>query len=763
MFNNINKFLFLALFTVSFVLSPLATFADTIQKIKIQGNKRVETETVIAYLGVNQGDPIEANTENEVLKNLFATGLFKNVIVEVIKNGLSLTLEENPIINEVLFEGNEKLKDKDLIKEVTLKPRSIFSKAKKSSDVQRITEIYKRLGRYSVIVEAKVIELDDNRINVIYNITEGTRSEIKEINFVGNKVFSDSRLRGVILTEETEWYRFLSHNDTYDPDRIAFDQELLRKYYLSRGYPEFAVVSVDSKLANNKDGFIITFEVDEGEKYNFGKVEIDSSLEEITSSQLSEHITISSGEEYDAREVEKSMNAISDSISDRGYAFAQVVPRTRKNIETKTIDLVFSVQEGPRVYIERIDIVGNVRTLDSVIRRELLLAEGDAFSSSRLKRSEQRVKNLNYFKSVKFTTQKGSREDKTIVVVDVKEKPTGSLMLSAGFSTKDGPLAGIKLRENNLLGTGDKVGASLGISQKTQNIDLFFARPYFLDRDLTFDSRIFHIRRDNDDKSSFVHNSSGGEVGFGYNLSENLTQTLKYGLSRDEISNISTTASPFIIIENGDTLRSYIEHNLIYDTRDSKLSPRDGLIIKLKNKFSGVGGNVKYIENTLSSRYYRTIVDDVVFILHGEGGIIEGVDGDRVRLADRFFVGGNKVRGFDRAGIGPRDPITGDALGGTRYASGFAEINVPFKVTEFFNLTGAAFFDAGMLTDPDLDAFIPGAGRGIFDNSNVRTSAGVGVMWKSPLGPVRIDVAWPITDEPFDDKRLVKVGFGTRF
>jgi outer membrane protein insertion porin family len=602
-----------------------------------------------------------------------------------------------------------------------------------------------------------VIPLDQNRVDLVFEIDEGPTTGIKGITFIGNQHFTDGRLREVIQTTESRWWRFLTTDDSYDPDRITYDRELLRRFYLAQGYAEFRVLSAVAELAPERDGFYVTYTLDEGERYKFGKIDITTQLKNLEPEDLRPFIVMKEGDWYNSDLVEKSINQITDAVGNRGYAFVDVRPRPELDRENHVVNLTFDVNEGPRVYVERIDVVGNVRTLDKVVRREFRLVEGDAFNTSRLRRSQQRIRNLGFFKKVDVKNEPGSAPDKTVITVEVEEQSTGELSLGAGFSTTEGPLADVSIRERNLLGRGQDLRAAFLISGRTQQIDLSFTEPYFLDRNIAAGFDLFRIVRDNQDRSSFDQYSVGGAIRFGFQLTENLRETVRYTLRNDEIRNVDPDASRFIRDQEGQRTTSAIGHTLFYDRRDNRIDPTEGYFVSLSNDLAGLGGDTRYIRTRLSGGYYYPVsAPDWVLSFVSEVGHIQGL-GEDVGIQDRFFIGGDTLRGFKTGGIGPRDITTDDALGGNTFGTGSVALTFPLGLPQELGVTGRVFTDFGTLFNIDQ------SGDGIVDKRSLRASIGTGVSWKSPFGPIRVDFGVPVVKESFDETELFRVSFGTRF
>ena len=758
--------------------APAAASGGTIASVRIEGIQRIEPETVRSYLLVQTGDPWDAERIDRSLKALFATGLFADVKLVREGNVLVIRVVENPIINRIAFEGNSKLSDKDLNGEIQLRPRVVYTRTRVQNDVRRILELYRRRGRFAATVEPKIIQLSENRVDLIFEINEGPSTGVRSINFVGNRVFSDSTLRSSIETKESRWYRFLSTADTYDPDRLTYDRELLRKFYLTEGYADFRVISGVAELTPDRDGFVITFTIEEGERYRFGKVDVSIGLKDLPREAVLPLLTVQSGDWYDAQELEHSISVITDALGNRGYAFVEVKPQVARNREDRTVDIVFDVHEGPQVYVERIDINGNVRTLDKVVRREFQLVEGDAFNTNKMTRSKDRIKNLGFFKKVEVNNSPGSAPDRTVITTDIEEQSTGELSLGLGFSTTDGPLADVNVRERNFLGRGQDIRIGTVVSLRSQQIDLSFTEPYFLDKNIAAGIDIFEVKTS--PTSNFFTGASpvyqqfsyGGALRTGYQITENLRQTWKYTGRSDDITNIQSNASLFIQLQAGTHLTSAIGQVLLYDRRDNRQEPTSGYFASIGNDVAGLGFGVEYLRSKVSGGYYYSVAPEWVLGITGEAGDVRGWGGQKVLLQDRFFVGGDNLRGFAPAGIGPRDVISSDSLGGNKYYVGSVALSIPLGLPKELGITGRVFTDFGTLFSNDQKNLVltPAqlAANGgiqplILDSAAVRATAGFGVSWKSPVGPVRLDLAYPIKKESFDKTQLFHVSFGTRF
>lgn len=739
------------------VIEP-AHAQDVVREVVVEGAQRTETSTIQSYMLIQPGDPFDDARIDRSLKSLFATGLFADVSITRNGDQLIVKVVENPIINRVAFEGNQRIDDKTLEAEVALRPRTIYTRAKVQSDVTRILTLYRRSGRFAATVEPKVIELPQNRVDVVFEIQEGDVTSVETIKFVGNKAFDDSDLRTVIRTKESAWWRFFSTDDTYDPDRLSLDRELLRRYYLRNGYVDFRVISSVAELSPDRKGFYLVFTIEEGERYKVGKVNVHTTLKGLDPETLSDSLKLEAGDWYDADKVEKTIDALSDDVGTLGYAFVDVRPKLDRNREAHTIDLTFDINEGPRVFVERIDISGNTRTQDRVIRREFRLVEGDAFDASKLRRSRQRIQDLDFFEKVNVEQVPGSAPDRAVIKVGVEEKSTGSLSIGAGFSTGSGILGDVSVRERNFLGRGQDVVLSALLGQRRKQAELSFTEPYFLDREVSAGFDGYYIETDRQSESSFDVRTYGGDLRIGYPWTEAFTESWKYTLKNSEVFNVPNDASIFVQQSEGSETYSEISHIAAYDKRDSKIDPTSGYLARLVTDIAGLGGTVAYVRNRLEGDYYYPVTDDLVLSVSANGGTIYGL-GEDVKLLDRFFIGGNEVRGFKIDGLGPRDRDTNDALGGEYFYSGTVQLSFPLGFPEEFKIRGRAFNDIGSswkLKENDPQNLIE-------DSSSPRLSAGFGVTWVSPFGPLGVDIAYPYIKEDFDRTEYFRLNFGTRF
>jgi outer membrane protein insertion porin family len=745
----------------------------TIQHITVSGTQRVEPATVLTYVALREGDPYDPAQIDQALKTLYGTGLFSDVKVNFDSANATLNIRvvENPIINQVVFEGNSKVSDKDLTKEVQIKPRAVFTRAKVQQDVQRIIEIYRRDGKFAARVDPQIIQRPQNRVDLIFSIHEGATTGIARINFVGNKVFDSNTLKGQIATEESAWYKFLASNDNYDPDRLSFDREQLRRFYVNHGYADFKVVSAVAQLAPNREDFYVTFTVDEGPKYNFGTVTINSNIKELTPAELRPLIPINTGDVYDGDLVQKSIDTLTNAAGTKGYAFAEVHPRIGRDRPHQTVNLIYDIVQGPRVYIERIDISGNTRTLDKVVRREFRLVEGDAFNRVLVDRSRTRIRSLGFFKDVNITNAVGSQPDRTDVTVAVTEQSTGSLQLGLGYSSQSNLVGEFSYTEQNLFGRGQFLKAAITISQISKEYTAAFTEPYFLDRPLAAGVQLFKAQTQYQ-QATYQSDNTGGTLSLNFPVSEYSYVGLNYTYEIAKV--LPFSGAPLeILLAAGETYGSIFGYTYAYNTLDDARKPTKGVSATFGQGFAGFGGNLKFIKTNASFAGYKSMFgDNVVSSLTLNSGYITGYGGTNVPINQRFFEGGDSFRGFKLAGIGPRDidaPVDQGALGGNVFAIGTLAARLPTIVPESYGITLGVFTDFGTLgrVDNVIRACTPNTGLSQVpcdkDNLAFRATAGISFQWRSPFGPIQIDLALPYIKAAYDRPQIIHFSTATGF
>ena len=730
-----------------------SALAQTVQSISVEGNRRVEVETIRSYFKPGPGGRLDQGAIDDGLKALIETGLFQDVKINRGAGGqIVVSVVENPVIGRIAFEGNKKIKDEQLTAEVQSKARGTFSRAMVQSDTLRIAEIYRRSGRYDVRVTPEVIEQPNNRVDLVFTVDEGAKTGVKSIEFVGNNAFSSYRLRDIIKTHESNLLSFLASNDIYDPDRVEADRDLIRRFYLKNGFADVQVVAALTEYDPEKKGFLVTFKIEEGQQYRVGSVDFRSSIANFDPTSMRNFSRVNVGSLYNVESVEKSVEDMQIEASRRGFAFAVVRPGGDRNFDAHTVSVVFNIDEGPRTYIERINIRGNTRTRDYVIRREFDLSEGDAYNRALVDRAERRLKNLDYFKSVKITTEPGSSSDRVVLIVDLEEKSTGDFSVSGGYSTTDGALAEVSVSERNLLGRGLFAKASVTYGQYARGYSLSFVEPYLLDYRVALGLDFYQRTQLSNSYISYGTKTLGFSPRLGFSLREDLALQLRYSVYQQEITlpyylgncnnivgsgafnpspayantpqgvaDIASSGYDFAAtsglgcysdgeaslpvrkeLANGKTLTSALGYSLTYNTLDNNKNPTDGLIIDFKQDFAGVGGDVTYLKTVADAKYYQSLVSDLVGVVHLQGGVLTKVGSD-LRMLDHFQMGPNLVRGFAPNGIGPRDlnPYgTQDALGGTKYWGASLEVQMPFWfLPKEVGLKGAVYADAGGLYD----------------------------------------------------------------
>lgn len=756
--------------------------AATVSSIQVEGNRRIEASTIITYVTVEPGRNFGSRDLNDSLQSLFATGLFADVSLERRGNVLVVQVVENPVVRQVVFEGNRRLDDSALQTVVQLEPRRVLTESAVQSDTQRILESYRRNGRFAARVEPKLIEVGDNRVDLVFEIEEDERSSVSRITFIGNQAFSDGKLRDTITTSQSGLLSFLSSDDVYDPDRLDADRERLRRFYLNEGYADFRVVSAVAELDREQNAFFITFTVDEGPRYAFGNIEIDSTLRELDPEALYAVLETRPGGTYDASAVDRSIEALTIEVASLGYAFVQVRPRGDRNASDNTIDLTYFVDEGVRAYVERINISGNTRTRDYVIRREFDFAEGDAFNRVLLNRAERRLRALDFFDAVRITTSQGSAPDRIVLDVAVVEKSTGDFSLGAGFSTGGGFTLELSVTERNFLGRGQFVRAAVGGGlDENRTYDFSFTEPYFLGRRLAAGFDLYRRESGDTDTTAYSTLANGGSLRVVAPITNNVSLGLSYTLDvTDYKLAANTTASRAIeqlvgenppngavstIDQSNERITSSLTWTLVYDTIDNRTTPRDGYFARLRQTVAGLGGDANYARTSFDARAFRTLSADLDLVasVRVQAGNVWSWDDDNLLLVDGLFKGGDLVRGFDS--LGPRDAATGDALGGTTYAGVSAEVNFPIPMlSEQIGLRGAVFADAGTLFDP-VGSLTNNtiAGLTINDDNTLRASVGGSVIWNSPFGPLRADYAYVLASEDYDDEQAFRFSAGARF
>ncbi|MBN9318403.1 MAG: outer membrane protein assembly factor BamA [Caulobacterales bacterium] len=748
--------------------------SGVVGSIRVEGNERIEAGTVLSYLPIAVGDTVNAERLDLALKTLTRTELFSDVSIGLEGSELVVKVVENPIINQVVFEGNQAMKESKLQDEVTIRPRGIFTKAKVQADVQRIIELYRRSGRIGATVTPKVVELPQKRVDLVFEINEGPKSGVISVNFLGNSEFSDNDLRDVVVTEQSKWYKLLTNNDNYDPDRLEYDREQLRKFYRDRGYYDFRVVSAVAELSPDKNGFAITYTVDEGQEYKFGKVSVEAELQKLDANLLTTLLPIRAGQTYQDQAIEDATDSLTFAAGAAGFAFVDVRPRPTPNRENHTVDVVFQVREGPRVYVDRIDVIGNGRTLDSVIRREMNVSEGDAYNRVLVDRSRNQIRALGFFKDVTIDEVPSAAPDRTTLQVKVEEQPTGELSFSAGYSSIDQVVLDLGVTERNFRGRGQNLRARISAGSLRQEVNLSFTEPRFMGRNLAAGFDLYSSKYDFSNVGAAYDTATvGGTLRVGFGLTQNSSMSLRYLLSSDEvvISDVfcsSGQVSQILCLQRGARLTSRFGYGLRLDKRNDPINPTRGYYADLNQDLAGFGGDVKYLRTEADAGWYHGFNKDFILSATGSMGYIEGWGGDTVRINDRFYRGGQTFRGFETAGIGARDTNPGrtDALGAKFYAIGTVQLTVPNFLPEQYGIRTELFTDvgtAGLLDDRDKQSSVGIFDPLIKDNLGLRASAGLSIYWRSPMGPIRFDLSQVLAKEDYDKTETFRFSTNTRF
>lgn len=802
-------------------LSVAMTGAVVAQTIVVQGSQRVDAETVRSYFSGTDQARI-----NEGVRALYSTGLFSDVRVRRDGGRIIVQVVENGVINRVAFEGNSKVKGDILASEVQTRSRGPYSQATVQADIERIKDIYRRAGRGAANVTARTVDLPNGRIDVVFKVSEGGKTGVREINFVGNQAYSAYRLRNLMQTTEMNWLSFLKNTDVYDPDKISSDLEGVRRFYLKNGYADFRVVGSEARYDDARQGYIVTLSVEEGAQYRISAVNVDSRLSDVSPDALRGALKVSAGDIYNGDLVERSVESLTREVSRKGYAFSAARPRGERDPAAQTIALSFVVEEGPRVYVERIAVRGNTRTRDYVIRREFDLGEGDAYNRVLVDRAERRLNNLGFFKRVRITNEPGSAPDRVVVVVDVEDQPTGSFGISGGYSTQDGIIGEVSVTESNFLGRGQFVRAAATLGQRTRGVDLSFTEPYFLGYRMSGGFDLFHKEMKKSTYSLYDTYTTGATLRAGIPLTEEVSLGLRYSLYQTRIEIPNTSERPYNDCTNaligvtpgtvgasalsatnncmtngeaslaikeasGTRLTSAVGSTLAFSNLDNVRNPTKGLYAELRTDIAGLGGDSKWVRGQADMRYYYPVFDDVVAIARMQGGHIVGYGGNELRIIDNFNLGPTLVRGFAPGGLGPRDTSPGinnrtAGLGGTTYFGGSAEMQFPiWGMPREVGLRGAVFADAGTLFGysgrENFSEFVglpanaacaqryvnPAYQQNncvtVNDSNKIRSSVGASVLWSSPLGPIRFDYAFVLSKDKSDVTQAFRFSGGTSF
>lgn len=727
--------------TVTGAAPAVSPTAQTIKAINVQGQQRLEAETIMSYTKLRVGSAYTRESLDNALRDLYDTELFADVQIRDDVGVLTVTVKENPVINRIVLEGNKRLKEDKIRPEIHMAPRQIYTRSKVRADVARIIELYRRQGRFAATVEPKLVQLDQNRVDIIFEMTEGPKSKVRQINIIGNEKFSDGDLRGQMATKQSRWFRLFSSGTSYDPDRLAYDQQKLRQYYLTEGYADFRVISAVAELTPDKQDFIITYVVEEGDRYKFGDVAVKSDIRDLSGDRLTKMLPMKKGDWYNAKQVEDTVDQLSETAGLFGYAFANVEPDFQRDKDSLTMGIDFQIANAPRVYVERIDVNGNTLTQDKVVRREFRLAEGDAFNSFQVRRSKDRINSLGFFQDKLDVQQKpGSAPDRIVLETNVEERSTGELSLSAGFSSLEKFIFSASVTQRNFRGKGQELRVSGSYSNYSKSVELGFTEPYLFDKNIALggdiyrrDLNAFNYLSNGDRNTTYEQTTTGFQVRVGVPMTEYMSASLRYTLNFDDVSLDRSyytngdcdpiLAGRYLCEAIGKRTTSSLGYSLIYDTRDNRIRPTRGHNVTLSQDFAGLGGSVKYAKTRANAGKWFNVGGGFIFSVTGEGGYIFSLenqrydsDGDpieKIRLTDRFFLGEPYMRGFAIRGVGPRvirrygsftdtgafertGDSTDDALGGKLYYLGHAELEIPLGAgAREMGLRPSIFLDVG--------------------------------------------------------------------
>lgn len=762
-----SKFIKLFFFIIYLAIASTSLAEERIAKVVVEGNQRIESSTVKEYLGLKEGNMFSEHAESEAIKALYATSLFEDISINFNEGVLKVRVKETPFVSKVYFSGNSKVKTHMLATEISTVAGESLKKNKLTSDVEKIKEIYKRSGRFSVGVNPKIEEQGNNTVKITFEIAEGPKTGVKSIYFAGNNNYSDSELRSIIMTKESRWFRFLESNDAYDPERIEYDKHLLAKFYNSVGFADFRIISVTADLLPTKEGFILTYSIEEGDKYQFGDIGFANKIKSINDEEIKKLIPKRKGDTFNLSAMESISEKVEGYLASRGYPQVEVYPDIKPNKETGLVEVTIVIDHADKIFINSINIEGNLKTEDRVIRRQLKIEEGDIYNRSKIEKGEQNVRNLDYFDKVMMKISPTEKRDRYDLNIDVEEKSTSSIGLDLGYNTAGGPFGRVSFLERNLLGTGKYLNAGVQAGRKSTNYYGGITDPNFLDKDLSLGVNFF--RSQNGRGSGFAKGeqnyslvSTGARTSLGYDITEDLSHEIEYSIKQDRLKTpVTNSTSIFIIEQMGTFTTSSVTNSLTYDRTDSRVLPKNGYLLTGSQEFAGLGGNTKFLKHEMDGKYFKSFSENKYTLkFSAAAGHIRGVQGKKVRISDRFNLGDYSLRGFASGGIGPRDRRTDEGFGGQKYYTLSSEFNFPVGLPEEFNVTGAVFVDAGSLWDADSKAV---TNEGFYNDKSLRASVGFGVLWVTKIAPIRVDYAFAIKKKKYDETQHFHIKFSTHF
>ncbi len=760
--------LFLA-FSMGYVATPNMAQAQTYRfsQVKIEGNQRIEPATILTYAGIARGETVSAAQLNDAYQRILNSGLFESVSVEPRGGTLVIKVKEFPTINRISFEGNKRLKDKDLAQIIRSQSRHVYSPSTAEADAAVLTEAYSQQGRYSATVTPKIIRRSENRVDLVFEIVEGKVVEIERLSFVGNRAFSDRRLRRVLETKQAGIFRAIIQKDTFIADRVEFDKQVLRDFYLSRGYIDFRVLSVNSEIARERNGFFLTFNVREGQRFKFGEISAVSDLPSVDAEEFMRAVKIKSGKTYTPVAVETTIARMERLAIQKGMNFIRVEPRVTRNDRDLTLDIEFVISRGPRIFVERIDIEGNATTLDRVIRRQFKVVEGDPFNPRQIREAAERIRNLGFFSKADVNAREGTGPDQVIVDVNVAEQPTGSLDLGASYGTDGGLGFSIGFKESNFLGRGQGFNFSLNTASETNSVSFSFVEPALLGRNVRLRLSGSYATTEGFN-STFDTRKANFGIGLEFPVSENGRLELRYQIGSDKIFNLATPVAPLVISPilqaeeaEGTVITSQLGYGFSYDTRRTGLNPNAGIVLRFGQDFAGLGGDSQFIKTTaLIGAETKVYNEEVTLRAVFEGGAIASLSGTNSRVNNRFFLNGSKMRGFESLGIGPRNgnDINGNALGGNMFAVARFDAEFPLGLPEEYGIRGGLFLDVGSVWGLDNTY-----GSGVDDTLHWRSSIGFSILWTTGIGPLRFNFSKALQKEDYDRDRSFELTIQTQF
>ena len=748
-------FLFSAVLTVPHdAVAQTTNETVTVSEIAISGNSRVSDSTISAYLPVRVGDAISEDSLDNAIDSLFATKLFNDVTINIEGTRISIAVVENPIVNRVNIEGNDVLDDERLLAELDIQPRRVFTRKVAVDATQKLLEIYRLSGRYAAEITPQVIRLDNNRVDLIFEVDEGPLIKVTSISFIGNETFSDFALRQVISSRQVRWWAFLSSSDKYDESRLDYDAQLLRQFYLGRGYANIEIKRAQGGLLADRSGFALTFEIDEGTRYKLRNVSFTSQITDINVSKFRDDIPLEKGDWYNVKGLEQGLLNVTNSLGNLGYAFVDVRPQVTPDTDSNELDIEISIGEGRKNYIERIEVVNNSRTRDTVIRRELEVVEGDPYNQLKLDKSLRNIKNLGFFRTVDISTVRGSADDQTIAKINVEEQSTGDFSIGVGYSSLDKSTVSLGINERNFLGSGRGLKFSTSLSESRSDYRLGLTEPYFLDRDLHGSAEIFNQRLEN---STLTTKTTGVNLGVAFDAADDYYHRIGYELSSADSTQSSTTATSLTGEENKDLLRSALSYTIGRSTLDNRFDPTEGYLYELDETVSGLGGDVTFVKTSVRASYFKPLsFNSLILGVRGRAGFVDGL-GEKVTQSARFYLGGRTVRGFDSSGIGPRDTGTNSAVGGNYMYSATAEIVSSYGLSEDLGVRWTVFSDIGSVWDTDYPSGVTGA-----NDDSLRQSVGVGFLWDTAVGPLTFYWADAVSKSSHDQLKRFQFNIGTR-